>query len=347
MLEAIAVDQNTEPEFREIALNRLTDRDLAARIRSERDMVGTNATIFTAAALAKIKERMDLDESRYKGKGYSLIEIISIREGREDAVIGRLDNGDYFKATVGGWSRLDPLEVNALPQDLKNVIGSNFAHPVVWIVSREYLGNANFTKDYTALMQNVRTALFGHTAGTVISTNSDPNIPKSALVGEDGYIIPSKLVFCNLSQDHCAAAAPELSKQRHADPRAQAAYQAGLHDYRSRKYKEAAKKFQQVLRSYPQDEMAGNAQFYLGEIAYTQQRYPDAVKAYDAVLESFSGSPKAPAAHLGKGNALLQLNQKDEGIRELRRLIQNYPQTPEARQALATMARLDAKSAAH
>jgi tol-pal system protein YbgF len=189
-------------------------------------------------------------------------------------------------------------------------------------------------------------ALFGHKEKTVISTNSDPSIPRSAVLGEDGYVTPSKLVFCNLSQDHCAAAPPSISNPRNSDPRAQVVYRAGLRDYSRRKYKEAAKVFQQVLRFYQQDEVAGYAQFYLGEIAYTQRRYSDAVKAYDAVLERFSGSPKAPAAQLGKGNALLQLNQMDEGIRELRLLIQHYPQTPEARQALATLARLDAKSAA-
>jgi tol-pal system protein YbgF len=346
VLETIAVDRNTEPEFREIAISRLTDHDLAARIRDEREKEGANATTFSTAALAKIKERMDLDEAKYKGKGYSLIEIISIQEGPEDAVIGRLDNGDYFKATVRGWSRLEPLEVNALSQEIKAVTGSHFDHPLVWMVNREYLGNANFNEDYTALMSNVRMALFGHKEKTVISTNSDPSIPRSALLGEDGYVITSKLVFCNLSQDHCAAAAPSISKPRNADPRAQVAYRAGLRDYSRRKYKEAAKVFQQVLRFYPQDDVAGNAQFYLGEIAYTQQRYSDAVKAYDAVLESFSGSPKAPAAQLGKGNALLQLHQKDKGIQELRQLIQRYPQTPEARQARATLARLDVKSAA-
>ena len=89
----------------------------------------------------------------------------------------------------------------------------------------------------------------------------------------------------------------------------------------------------QVLTYYPNDPLAGNAQFYLGEIAYRQQKYKDAVKAYNAVLENFSGSPKAPAAQLRKGLALLQLNQRDSGVHELRSLIQRYPQTPEALQA--------------
>jgi len=123
-----------------------------------------------------------------------------------------------------------------------------------------------------------------------------------------------------------------------AQPQAQApplqeTYQGGLRDYNAAHYDLAASEFGDVLHYYPNDNLAGNAQFYMGEIAYKQQKYKDAVKAYNAVLESFSGSPKAPAAQLRKGLALLQLGQKDSGIHELRSLIQRYPQTPEALQA--------------
>jgi TolA-binding protein len=81
------------------------------------------------------------------------------------------------------------------------------------------------------------------------------------------------------------------------------------------------------------DDMAGTAQYYLGEIAYHESNFADAIKDYNAVIEGFPGNPKAPAAQLHKGLADLQLARKDAGIRELRELIQRHPQTPEAGQA--------------
>ena len=120
-------------------------------------------------------------------------------------------------------------------------------------------------------------------------------------------------------------------------PPLQETYQAGVRDYNAAKYEVAAGEFQDVLHYYPLDDLAGTAQFYLGEIAYRQQNYSDAIKAYNAVLEGFSGSPKAPAAQLRKGLALLQMNKKDAGIHELRLLIQRHPQTPEAAQARAKL----------
>jgi tol-pal system protein YbgF len=114
-------------------------------------------------------------------------------------------------------------------------------------------------------------------------------------------------------------------------------FQAGLRDYNAAHYSVATSEFQDVLHYYPMDELAGTAQFYLGEIAFRQLDYADAIKAYNSVLEGFPGSAKAPAAQLRKGMALLQTNKKDAGIHELRLLIQRHPQTPEADQARAKL----------
>jgi TolA-binding protein len=116
-------------------------------------------------------------------------------------------------------------------------------------------------------------------------------------------------------------------------PPLQETFQAGVRDYNSAHFEVAAGEFQDVLHYYPLDDLAGTAQFYLGEIAYRQQNYAEAVKAYNAVLEGFSGNAKAPAAQLRKGLSLLQMNKKEAGVHELRLLIQRHPQTPEAAQA--------------
>ena len=140
---------------------------------------------------------------------------------------------------------------------------------------------------------------------------ADPNAPQGAGAGAPGAGAPP------------ANVAPPLKDT----------FQAGVRDYNAAHYSVASSEFQDVLHYYPMDDLAGSAQFYLGEIAYRQLNYADAVKAYNAVLEGFPGSPKAPAAQLRKGLALLELNKKDAGIRELRILVQRHPQTPEADQA--------------
>jgi tol-pal system protein YbgF len=136
----------------------------------------------------------------------------------------------------------------------------------------------------------------------------------------------------NQSSNGNGGAAGTMPMQAQTPP-LQQTYQSALRDYNSGKYAVASSEFGDVVHYYPQDDLAGNAQFYLGEIAYRQGKYADAVKGYDAVLEQFPGNNKAPAAELRKGESLLAINQKDAGVRELRSLIQRYPMTPEAQEA--------------
>ena len=116
-------------------------------------------------------------------------------------------------------------------------------------------------------------------------------------------------------------------------PPLQDTFQAGIRDYNAARYQVAQGEFQDIVHYYPLDDLAGTAQFYLGEIAFQKQDYQSAINAYNAVLEGFSGNAKAPAAQLHKGEALIAMGKKDAGIHELRQLIQRHPQTPEAARA--------------
>jgi tol-pal system protein YbgF len=148
-----------------------------------------------------------------------------------------------------------------------------------------------------------------------------PRVPAKAEGGETPASGPS------------AAIAPsDLPAANQAPPLAET-FQAGVRDLNAARYDLATGEFQDVIHYYPQDELAGTAHYYLGEISYHQMKLTEAVKAYNAVLEGFPGNTKAPAAQLRKGMALLQMNRRDAGIHELRLLIQRHPQTQEAQQA--------------
>ncbi len=128
-------------------------------------------------------------------------------------------------------------------------------------------------------------------------------------------------------------AGPTASPAVNQAPPLKETFQSGLRDYNAGHYQVAVGEFQDVLHYYPLDDLAGSAQFYLGEIAYEQKHYEDAINSYNAVLEGFAGNPKAPTAQLHKGLALLATNKRDAGIHELRLLIQRHPRTPEGASA--------------
>jgi tol-pal system protein YbgF len=131
--------------------------------------------------------------------------------------------------------------------------------------------------------------------------------------------------------DQNQQAAPQPPQQQ--APPVKQLYQGAMSDYEGARYDLASNEFGDVLKYYPQDDLAGNAQFYLGEIAYRQGKYSAAISAYQVVLQQFPGSTKAPASLLRKGEAELSVDQRDPGVRDLRALIGRYPQSPEAAQA--------------
>lgn len=110
-------------------------------------------------------------------------------------------------------------------------------------------------------------------------------------------------------------------------------YRGALGDYMAGKYPLAASEFADIIKQYPDDNLSGNAYFYLGEINNRTQKPSIAIKDYDHLLERYPDNSKIPAAHLHKGEALIAMKQTDAGVRELRALIQRFPNSPESAQA--------------
>jgi tol-pal system protein YbgF len=122
-----------------------------------------------------------------------------------------------------------------------------------------------------------------------------------------------------------------------AAPSADTLYSNGLRDITSGKYDLANSEFQDYLKYYGDTDLASNAQFYLGEIAYAQKQYDRAVQEYDKVLNNYPKSFKLAPARYKKGMALLELGQKNSGVKELREVVKRFPGTEEERRARAKL----------
>lgn len=135
------------------------------------------------------------------------------------------------------------------------------------------------------------------------------------------------------------AASPGAASNAPAGPPSSAdtLYSNGLRDITSGKYELARSEFQDYLKYYGDTDLASNAQFYLGEIAYAQHQYEQAVTEYDKVVTRYPKSFKLAPAHLKKGMALIELNQKTAGVKELREVVKRYPGTEEERRARAKL----------
>jgi tol-pal system protein YbgF len=129
-------------------------------------------------------------------------------------------------------------------------------------------------------------------------------------------------------------------------PPADVLYNDALRDFNAGKNDLALQEFNQYLQVYGNTDLAGNAQFYVGEIEYRAGDFQSAIKDYNKVLDQFPGGNKNAAAQLKKGFAFIEVGQRDAGIQELRSLLNRYPKSPEAIQARDRLNRLGAAGAA-
>lgn len=96
-------------------------------------------------------------------------------------------------------------------------------------------------------------------------------------------------------------------------------------------YSDAESGFKEFLTKYPEHNLAGSAQFKLGETFYAQQNYTDAAKNYLNGYKQYPKSRRAPDSLMKLGLALNKLGQKDQGCAALGSVSTEFPNAVEAK----------------
>ena len=149
------------------------------------------------------------------------------------------------------------------------------------------------------------------------------------------------------SQQSQAAQQTQIQAQQQAlasAPPPDVLYNNALRDYNGDKNDLATQEFSDYVKFYPNTDLAGNCYFYLGEIQFRQRNFQQAAQSYDQVLQNFPSGSKSASAQLKKGFALLELGKQEDGVVELRRVIQRYPRSNEALQARERLKKLGVAS---
>ena len=118
-------------------------------------------------------------------------------------------------------------------------------------------------------------------------------------------------------------------------------YQAAFELLKEQRYEPAAMAFQQFLVSYPDSQLADNAQYWLAESYYVTQKYDDALGEFEVVINKYPKSRKVPDALLKVGYCNYELERWDEARQALGRVQADYPDTTAARLAEQRIKRMD------
>ena len=90
-------------------------------------------------------------------------------------------------------------------------------------------------------------------------------------------------------------------------------------------YSMAEKAFREFVKTNPEDELAGNAQYWYAETFRIRQLYTDAASAYLEGYQKYPKGEKAPINLLKLGVSMVQIGEKDQGCKMINGVKKQYP----------------------
>jgi tol-pal system protein YbgF len=110
---------------------------------------------------------------------------------------------------------------------------------------------------------------------------------------------------------------------------AQTLYQQGYTALLQKNYAGAEGAFGELVKAFPNDPLAGNAQYWIGETYFVRGQYKPAADAFLKGYRKYKSGEKAPDTLLKLGMALGELGQKDAACSTFNELKTKFPGAPE------------------
>ena len=105
-------------------------------------------------------------------------------------------------------------------------------------------------------------------------------------------------------------------------------------------YPTAERAFREFVLSNPDNELAGNAQYWYAETFRIRQLYTDAASAYLEGYQKYPKGEKAPINLLKLGVSMVQIGEKDQGCKMINGVEKQYPK---ANQSVIQKAKYESK----
>ena len=107
-------------------------------------------------------------------------------------------------------------------------------------------------------------------------------------------------------------------------------YKAAYETFQKGNAEGARKKFEAFLKQYPNTELSGHAQFWIGETYFQKKDYEKAILEYEKAITKYPEGSKVPAALYKQGLAFLELGDKANARNLFRRVIERFPRSEQA-----------------
>lgn len=119
-------------------------------------------------------------------------------------------------------------------------------------------------------------------------------------------------------------------KAQYGKMTASALYDKAFASMKKSDYKAAEGEFEAFLTLHPKHDLAGNAQYWLGESYYARSQYDKAAVAFADGFKNYRQSQKAPDNLLKLGLTMARLNKKKEACIAFQNFSREYPKVSDA-----------------
>jgi tol-pal system protein YbgF len=118
-------------------------------------------------------------------------------------------------------------------------------------------------------------------------------------------------------------------------------YEAAFELLKQQRYEAAGAAFAQFLATFPDSQLADNAQYWLAEASYVTDQFEEALAQFQVVLSDYPRSRKIPDALLKIGYSYYELEQWDGARSALQTVRDEHPDSTAARLAEQRLKRMD------
>jgi len=163
------------------------------------------------------------------------------------------------------------------------------------------------------------------------------NIPAPVSTATPSTTTPAIKPTTPAATGNVSAATPPSASEQSA---ARKAYDTGVAAYRAGDYQGAITAFDGIVKHYPRDPLAPNAQYWIGDAWFNLHDFKAAAAAQQVLLTNYPDSPKIPDALLNLGSAYAAQGDNVNARKTLEDLMTRFPQSDAAEKAKARLARL-------
>ncbi len=122
-----------------------------------------------------------------------------------------------------------------------------------------------------------------------------------------------------------AVTAGELKQLASTTAGADELYKSGLEELKAGNSARAEQNFMLILDKYPSDKLAGNAQYWLGEVYYKDKNFSKAAVAFGRGYEKYKNGTKGADCLLKLGLSMARLNKKNEACLAFTNIPTEFP----------------------